>query len=188
MPSEILNRKPELSFKDQELINRASQIFAEVRDVPYVLGLDGDFKKLLKENKGNCARKHLYLAHQLESLGYKISLGITQFDWRDLPIPQGVISLLKNPIDTHTFLFAEFKGYKMRVDATWDTKMPVGFVPNKWDGLSQTQIAVMPLTLQRGNYKTLEARLSLGILIKDLRMPKTPTPFNDAFNFWLGRT
>lgn len=179
------------SIVDREnIIEEAKRLFVTVRDIPYVLGSDGNPQKLFLENKGNCTRKHLYLAEKLLNLGYKIELGVATFDWRDLPIPGDIISKLKDPIDTHLFLFATFGWEESIVDATWDKLMPAGFVKNSWDGISSTPIAVPAQGVRKENVNNFYFKLFAGNSMRFIRGKagfKKPTPFNDAFNSWLGR-
>jgi len=176
-------------IKDKETIfDSASKIFGKVRDIPYVLGLDGNPNKLFVENVGNCTRKHLYLVPQLQALGYKITLGIAEFDWRDLPIPEEVISLLKNPIDTHLFLYAAYDGNETVVDATWDSGMPQGFFVNAWNGYDSTQIGVPVKIIHRKSYHIFKTKALVGATMRPFRQDQNkPTPFNHAFNKWLHR-
>ncbi|HLE49029.1 MAG TPA: hypothetical protein VI819_03300 [Patescibacteria group bacterium] len=175
----------------EEVIYEAKSVFSRVKNIPYVLGLDGNPKKLLVENKGNCTRKHLYLAAKLLPLGYKVSLGIATFNWRELPIPEEITALLKDPIDSHLFLYASLGGNESVVDATWDECMPEGFTRDYWDGENSTEIGVSVKNLYRQDLKAFQARLLLGKSLSIVRKSfgvQRVTPFNDAFNRWLGRS
>lgn len=182
-------RYGQIQVNDKETVfNSASEIFEKVRDIPYVLGLDGDPNKLLVENVGNCTRKHLFLVPRLQALGYKITLGIAGFDWRDLPIPHDVVNFLKDPIDTHLFLYAAYDGNETVVDATWDSGMPQGFFVNVWNGYSHTQIGVPAIAIHRESYHILKTRALVSATMRSLRLDQRPTPFNHAFNDWLHRS
>lgn len=186
MSSESL---PSIAERNREIVAaEASRLFRTVRDVPYVLGVDGNPDKLLIDNLGNCTRKHLYLLPQLQALGYKVTLGITEFDWRDLPIPPNILQLLKDPIDSHLFLYASLDGNEMIVDATWDSGMPEGFIINDWNGVNSTLIGVSALQVRKESYRVLQTRATLLTALSYLRPVKNrPTPFNDAFNGWINR-
>lgn len=175
----------------------AASAYAErARVVPYVLGLDGDPKKLLKENKGNCTRKHLYLASQLTRLGYKVQLGFASFDWRHLPIPREITDLLKDPAATHMFLYAKFEGKESVVDITWDPQMPLGFVSSRWNGRSSMLLGVQPSRIWRMDVGPFRMRALAGktkSILNELvfgkeNTPRERTPFNNAFNEWIGRS
>lgn len=184
LPESLTN----ISERNREIVAvEASRLFRAVREVPYVLGLDGDPNKLFVCNLGNCTRKHLWLLPQLQRLGYKVTLGIAEFNWRDLPVPSGILDLLKDPIDTHLFLYASLDGNEMVVDATWDSGMPVGFFVNDWRGVDSTQVSVFALRIRRENYHFLRGRATLLAALSYLKPNDRPTPFNDAFNHWLGR-
>ncbi|MFH1971032.1 MAG: hypothetical protein ABIJ05_01460 [Patescibacteria group bacterium] len=175
----------------EEILCEAKTLFTKVRDIPYVLGLDGNPNKLLSEYKGNCTRKHLYLATKLIPLGYKISLGIATFDWKELPIPANITSLLKDPTDTHLFLYASLNGKESIVDATWDLQMPEGFIKDNWDGESSMPISVPIKSIWREDINIFQTKALVDKSLRILRNifeSKKPTPFNDAFNEWLGRT
>lgn len=166
----------------------ASKLFQTIRDVPYVLGLDGDPSKLFVDNLGNCTRKHLWLLPRLQKLGYAVTLGIAEFDWRDLPVSPDILQLLEDPVDSHLFLYASLDGNEMTVDATWDSGMPTRFLVNDWNGINSTQIGVPALRVRRESYHVLHSRAALLKALSYLRPVKNrPTPFNDAFNHWLGR-
>lgn len=181
-------RSGQFGIGDKEIIfNRASEVFGKVRDIPYILGLDGNPNRLLVENVGNCTRKHLYLLPRLQALGYKVTVGIAEFDWRELPIPIEITNLLKDPIDTHLFLYASLDGNETVVDATWDFGMPQGFPVNAWDGYNSTQIGVSPIKIHRENYQVLKARALASAARRSIRQDRKPTPFNHAFNNWLHR-
>ena len=166
------------NMTEENIQQNAASIFTRVRDIPYVLG-----------TQNNCTNKHFYLLPKLKQLGYKIEIGIAQFNWQDLsPIPKEITALLKDPIDVHLFLYAKRNSAEMIVDASWDPGMPDGFQINSWDGCNQTVIGVPALSIHRVSYHLLSARVSLGRLLRKMLtdQPK-PTPFNDAFNAWLGR-
>ncbi|KKR85984.1 MAG: hypothetical protein UU32_C0025G0007 [Candidatus Woesebacteria bacterium GW2011_GWB1_41_10] len=164
----------------------------EARDVPYKLGLDGDVKKLTKENLGNCARKCYWLIPRLRELRCKMALGLAEFNWNDLPIPREIVRLLKDPTDTHMFLYVDYgKGEKV-LDIAWDPGMPSGFPINSWgkDG-GEMKIGVPATRIHRVDYKLFHTRamvFSSIVAVRDaLTLRKSPTPFTDAFNAWLGR-
>lgn len=181
----ILERRVEKGFPfAPELVNR-------VRDVPYVLGADGKPDALLSDNFGGCARKHLFLAPRLKQIGYGVEIGIAQFDWRELPIPKDILSLLKQPIQYHMFLFLNREGKDFVVDATWDSEMhKLGFPLIEWDESNQSNLGVKSTHVYKQNLFVLQSR---SFVSESLRAFNTVlkgrqgTPFNDAFNNWLGR-
>lgn len=176
-------------LSEERIQEEAAQIFTRVRNIPYVLGTKGDATSLLRDNKGHCTSKHFYLLPKLRQLGYKTKIGIATFDWRDMPqIPKEITSLLHDPIDKHLFLFAQRNNREMVVDASWDPGMPEGFPINSWNGYDQTKIGVPYLSIQRYAYPVLTARVTVSsALHKIFTTHSKPTPFNDAFNEWIGR-
>lgn len=180
------NRQGE--FKNKEIVfAQAADIFERVKNIPYTLGLDGNPAKLFVENAGNCTRKHFYLADRLRALGYRVGLGVAEFDWRNLPIPDKITKLLKNPIDSHSFLYVSYAENEISVDATWDPNMPQGFIVNTWDGQNNTQIGVPIIRIYRENYQLIRAKALMGSVVRSVRHDRKLTPFNDAFNEWLRR-
>ena len=173
----------------QKEINRqeAVRLATGVRDVPYVLGADGDIEGLFTAGIGGCARKHFYLMPRLQRLGYKVAIGMSQFDWREFPIPRDILSLLKQPVQHHLFLYFGFNNPENVLDVTWDNGMgPLGFPVFHWDGYTSTGIAVNPTSVRKINPLMLKARsLASSGLRKFTGLNDQPTPFNDAFNFWL---
>jgi len=165
-------------------VRQGVELFTKVRDFPYRLGLDGDPNKLVTEGVGNCTRKHLYLLPRLKQLGYKPEVGIAVFDWRQLPIPEEIISLLNDPIQAHMFLFVDGKP----IDATWPPYLPVGFSSNQWDGINTTPLGVTALEIIKPNPLIFQTRLVAGYTFKVFRNflgKEKPTPFNNAFNLWI---
>src|SRR3989344_4601818 len=187
MAQEILASSQSREMNRQTAVN----LTLAVRDVPYSLGSDGNTEGLLSEGIGGCARKHFYLMPRLQSLGYKVSLGVAKFDWRELPIPKNILSLLKEPVQTHLFLYFGLDKPKHGLDVTWDKGMKsLGFPVFDWDGFSRTGIVVTPIygSIRKINPLILSIRsLASSNLQKLLGQADKPTPFNDAFNKWLSK-
>ena len=166
-------------------------LFSKVRDVPFVLGSQGNTEALLQDNRGCCSRKHLFLLPRLKGIGYKVGIGIAVFDWRDLSIPFEIISLLRNPIQYHMFLIANGEREEFLVDAAWDKEMHMkhGFRLIEWDE-QNTTLGVDPLRSFRISSLELKFRSKVSAIMNERKAGHNlvPTPFNDAFNNWLGRT
>lgn len=180
---EILDRRPK-EINPQAAIT----LFTNVRDIPYALGADGNIEGLVDDRIGGCARKHLYLLPRLQKLGYKVDIGIAHFDWRNLPIPSDILSLLKQPVQHHMFLYVGADEFVLEIDATWDKGMePLGFPVFDWDGVSSTGLTVNAINPRPQNQLILKARAVASSVLKQLRNidENQPTPFNDAFNAWL---
>ncbi|MBI4973372.1 hypothetical protein HZC27_02050 [Candidatus Roizmanbacteria bacterium] len=166
------------------------ELFTLVRDIPYKLA-GGDPEALIRDNHGECTRKHLFLAPRFRKLGYKVDIGLAIFDWRDLPIPSEILALLQSPIQHHMFLYAEKDGRRSIIDATWDKKMSErGFPLIDWQDEGNMNLAVNSNHVKIVHLPILQARAFISQSIKNVKgiandPPKTP--FNDAFNDWLGR-
>ena len=131
----------------------APQLYVKVRDVPFALGAEGKPDKLLEDNLGGCTRKHLFLAPRLKRMGYKVEIGIALFDWRELPIPEDILNLLKQPIQYHMFLFSNHGNKDFMVDATWDKEMQkLGFPLFEWDETNQSNLGVKPISVYKQIY------------------------------------
>lgn len=169
----------------------APQLFIKVRDIPYILGVEGKPETLLKDNFGGCTRKHLFLAPRLKQMGYEVEIGIAQFNWRELPIPIGILNLLKQPIQYHMFLFLNRGAKNFVVDATWDKDMyKLGFPLIEWDESNQSNLGVKAIRAYKQNLFVLKSRSFVSESVKILRESlkgQQDTPFTDAFNKWLGR-
>ncbi|MDP3918241.1 MAG: hypothetical protein Q8Q30_03650 [Candidatus Woesebacteria bacterium] len=179
----------------RETFNHAVPTYMQVRDTPFALGADGgDLNALITEGVGGCTRKHLFLADRLKRSGFKVDLGIATFDWRELPIPSEILSLLKDPIQYHMFLYVRdtrIDASEMQLDATWDRRIKhLGFIVSDWDGFNSTPLAVPIKTLWRQNYAILKARSIASSMIRqvlDVTKGNQPTPFNNRFNMWLNK-
>lgn len=170
-------------------INRQSAVnlVTTVRDVPYALAADGNIEGIFDDGTSGCTRKHLYLLPRLQKLGYKVQIGLADFDWRGLPIPENVLSLLKDPIGYHMFLYVGVNRAENILDVTWDKRMErLGFAVFDWDGNSSTGLTVNPISTRRINPIVLKARSLASLSFKKLSgQVDQPTPFNDAFNAWV---
>lgn len=176
----------------EEQRQEAVALYKKVRDVPYKLGLDGDPTKLFREGYGNCVRKLLYLAPRLGPLGYKVTgVGVAVFDWKELPIPKDITRLLRDSEDLHPFLYIKnHLGTEISLDASWDSKMPDDFRKLDWDGIDSTGLGVLHNHMFRESLGMVGIRVLLSLTAKEVRKvsgAKRDTPFNDAFNKWLGR-
>jgi hypothetical protein len=162
---------------------QAIDLFTQIRDVPYALGADGDIESILADNQGGCTRKHMYLMPKLKKLGYRVELGISQFDWRNLPIPPKILELLKQPIQYHMFLYVN----DVEVDATWDVGMKhLGFPVYEWDGRLATGLTIIGENPKKRNFTILKCRSVASSVLKQISGKSTEiTPFNNALNQWL---
>jgi len=181
---------PERIINNENVLS-ASELFVKVRDVPYILGADGNPEMLIEDNFGGCTRKHLYLAPRLKQMGYDVKIGIAQFDWRELPISKDILALLKQPVQYHMFIFLNKGNNHFMVDATWDKEMnKFGFPLVEWSESNQSNLGIKPICMYKQNLFVLKSRSFISENIRTLRevlKGQQDTPFNNAFNNWLGR-
>jgi hypothetical protein len=130
-------------------------VFEHIRDIPYAIvpelrdphaGPPG----LLTMNKGSCVPKHFLLALMFEKLGLKIKYATYLFKWDDprIKYPDELRKLVRRmPVTGHLACKALINGKWVLVDATWDLPLKkMGFPVNeRWDGVSDTQNAVIPI-------------------------------------------
>jgi len=119
------------------------RLFEEVQKIPY---------KICKFNEdeinediiyGDCRHKSTLLYNLMKKEGINIKkLGVI-FDWKDLPIPDDILSILKKSgtIWTHYSLSAEIEDNWIKIDCTWDPPLKeLGFpITIKWNGLVDTR-------------------------------------------------
>lgn len=175
-------------LKSKEVNRQAAiELATKVRDIRYALGADGNTENLFEDGVGGCARKHLYLLPRLQQMGYRVNIGITQFDWRRLPIPAEILSLLEQPVQHHMFLYVGADRPVAELDVTRDKGMkPLGFPVFEWDGVSPTGLTVNAINAHRQGLFILKARSLTSSTLRQLRnLDNQPTFFNDAFNGWL---
>ncbi|HRY36545.1 MAG TPA: hypothetical protein P5230_01525 [Candidatus Magasanikbacteria bacterium] len=154
-------------------------IFESIRDMPYRIPLKWG------EEDNCCSGKHEKLFNLLKNNGYKVRYRVCVFLWSDLKLP---LELEKIPHDedcTHTYLEIKINNEWKILDATWDGGLKEIFHINKWDGKSDTEIAVKPTKIFNPQ-KSLEIvnNQNEEIINKDL---KINGEFYKGFNDWLDK-
>lgn len=88
----------------------------------------------------------MFLGKELKRLGIPVRYVLIKFDWNDLPIPKEIIKKKDDSEGCHLALKINVGNKWVFVDATWDPKLgKAGFpVTGKWDGKSDTKLAVPP--------------------------------------------
>lgn len=152
--------------------------FETVRDMPYHIGLGED------DVNCNCVTKCDLLADKLAKIGLESRPIICTFDWTESPLPAHILSLPREPGETHQFLEVLIPETHEWVpcDPTWDKDLhKAGFPIATWDGLTGTILAVNPHHLYSAT-ETLQ-------VIADENNPEAVThhmdvhtPFYDAIN------
>lgn len=123
--------------------DRLIKIFKKVQKIPYkVCKFE---KEKIKKNLryGDCRHKSFLLKSLLEKEGYEVKEMKVIFDWKDLLLPQEVISILKKSptIWTHDSLKVKIKHRWVKVDPTWNPELEEkGFpVTKNWNGETDTE-------------------------------------------------
>ncbi len=124
---------------DKKLI----EIFEKVQKIPYrVCKFD---ENEINENIkcGDCRHKSALLYNLLTKEGCKVKKVIVIFDWKDLPIPRRILSILKESTTLweHRIVRVKVHGESLYVDPTWPLELEkLGFpVTKNWNGLEDTK-------------------------------------------------
>ncbi|MBN2421900.1 hypothetical protein JXB41_01620 [Candidatus Woesearchaeota archaeon] len=152
-------------------------IFESIRDIPYRIPLK------LGEEDNCCSGKHEKLFNLLKKEGYKVRYRVCVFLWSDLNLPSELEKIPHDDDCTHTYLEINIDGNWKILDATWDIGLKNLFHINKWDGKSNTEIAVKPIKIFTPQ-KSLEIvnNQTEEVINKDL---KINGKFYKYFNEWL---
>lgn len=119
------------------------KIFQYVQKIPYqVCKFEKDsINKNLKF--GDCRHKSELLYQLLKKENFEVKKIKVIFDWRDLPIPIRIISILiKSPTTwSHDALKVKIKDKWLKVDCTWNPELEnKGFpITKDWDGKTDTK-------------------------------------------------
>jgi len=152
-------------------IQSAIQAFNIIRDIPYQLNV--------AQKDTSCNSKALLLRELLTRLGFITRNMCCLFDWNDLPIPRSLAKLATQKFGTinyHFFLAVKIDNCWLNLDPTWDKGLCPPLPLSRWNGKSDTMIAVPTKSIRV--YKKLfkfENRLKSG-------------EFAVQFNNWLAQT
>lgn len=124
-------------------------LFEFVQKIPYRISrFDSKFKSCSESvnislEKGDCRHKSLLLYNLLLERNFDASKVVAIFDWKDLPIPEEILGILKKSGTrmVHSLLKVRInEHYSIYVDPTWNTELGrIGFpVTKRWDGKSHT--------------------------------------------------
>jgi len=119
------------------------KIFKKVQKIPYKI-IPFNEKEIDKNLKyGDCRHKSFLLKKLLDKEGYNSKIIFVLFDWKDLPIPNEMISILKKSgtIFGHKILKIRVGNKEIKIDCSWDPKLKKGNFPvtEKWNGLEDTK-------------------------------------------------
>lgn len=91
----------------------------------------------------NCNQKRNLLRRSLDLRGFESRDLDAIFDWNDLPIPMGILKILKNSgtFQKHHLLEVNVNCSYLKVDPTWNLELEhIGFpVTKNWDGKNDTE-------------------------------------------------
>lgn len=123
--------------------SRIIKLFEEVQKIPY---------KVCKFDKseidqdipyGDCRHKSELLYSLLTKEGYEVKRLKVEFNWKDLPIPDKILNILKitRTIFLHDSLLVKINKKLIKVDCTWNPQLEKkGFpVTINWDGKTDTK-------------------------------------------------
>ena len=119
------------------------KIFEKVQKIPYrVCKFEED--KVDKNLKfGDCRHKSTLLKQLLQKRGFEIKEVKVIFDWKDLPLPNEILSILKKSptIWPHSSLKVKINNKWLKVDCTWNPGLEKkGFpITKNWDGKTDTK-------------------------------------------------
>ena len=150
--------------------------FESIRDIPYRIPLKWG------EEDNCCSGKHEKLFNLLTKEGYKVRYRVCVFLWSSLNLPPGLEKIPHDDDCTHTYLEINIDGNWKILDATWDIGLKNLFHINKWDGKSNTEIAIKTTKIFTPQ-KSLEivSNQNEEVINKDLEIN---SEFYKGFNQW----
>ncbi|MCK4553497.1 hypothetical protein KAU19_00855 [Candidatus Parcubacteria bacterium] len=152
-------------------------IFNSIRDIPYKIPLSLDDKAI------DCDKKHKKLFDLLTKQGLKVRFRICVFLWSELNIPAKILKIPHIDKCEHLYLEIFIDGQWVALDATWDIGLKNIFQVNKWDGKSNTALAVNPIEIYSPQEnKSLSHNKTKESFLEDI---KTSGSFYEAVNEWL---
>lgn len=156
---------------DKSQIQLAIQAFNTVRDIPYKLNV--------AEKDTSCSSKAKLLGNILTRLGFSTRFMVCSFDWDELPIPRPLAKLATKKfgkINYHFFIGVKIGNQWLNLDPTWDQNLCPPLLLARWNGKSDTLLAVPAKFIRPFKGKiTYENRLKSG-------------GFAVKFNQWLKQT
>lgn len=118
-----------------------------VLEIPYKRIGSINPEDMIREGKGSCTPKHIFLASYLKKLDIPVKFEVILFYYKNQPFiyPEWAKEIVENmPISHHLALKAKFPDKWTLIDVTWDPKLK-GFPRNdNWDGVSDMKLGVRP--------------------------------------------
>jgi len=151
--------------------------FNNIRDIPYRIPLT------LGEKDDCCSGKHKLLRDLLIKQGFEVRYRVCSFLWSSIDLPEKVSNVPHDDNSTHVYLEVLIDDKWTIVDATWDSGIKNILKVNKWNGKSNTKIAVEPT-------KIFSPQKSASIMHNEIEEDilndlKINGEFYKAFNNWL---
>ncbi|MEK6926971.1 MAG: hypothetical protein AABX11_00915 [Nanoarchaeota archaeon] len=123
-------------------MHKLIEIFKKVQTIPYKVCKYDESQIDEKLKEGDCRHKSTLLFNLLKKEGFEVKKIKVIFNWKDLPLPKKIISLLKksSSIWDHDAVAVKINSNWIKVDCTWDPALKnIGFpVTINWDGKSDT--------------------------------------------------
>jgi len=156
----------------------AVSYFTFMRDIPFRLPLSVD------EPAPYCVDKHVVLKTLLSSMGFKTRYALCRWMWSSLDTPESLKQIPHEDHAVHVCLevYNKEQARWMTVDATWDKGLASKLPVSKWDGKSDTSLAIKPLERlnpieSQEEFDQLKPRIQQAI--------KVNGKFFEALNKWM---
>ena len=154
--------------------------FEKVQAIPYRCKSEEFFYSGVMPPYANCNQKRNILRILLDNEGFKSRDLDAIFDWKDLPIPEEILKILRNSgtQQKHHLLEIRINGDYLKIDPTWNPELGRrGFPTTKnWDGESDTE------QITKGKIRFYNPRLEKIYLPY---FPQEREKFASEFNRWL---
>lgn len=157
-------------------MDKITQIFNQIRDIPYSVPLS------LKETDYCCSGKHKILKKLLEDLGFNVRYRVVSFRWDLFHLPDEISKIPHENFSTHVYLEVLIGDNWLDMDVTWDPGLKNIFSVNEWNG--HKNIIAVPI-LEKFSLKKSQKIMDNETdeeINKDL---KINGEFYKKFNFWL---
>jgi hypothetical protein len=154
------------------------ELYKKVQAIPYKVCRYDESEIDENLEHGDCRHKAFLLKTLLEKEGFDVRKISATFDWRDLPLPEEMLNILRSgTIWDHTLLEVKTNDRWIKVDCTWNPELKEkGFpVTEDWDGKSDTkQVTEGKLEFHYKDYKKIKVN------------KEEASRFADALNDYLG--
>lgn len=166
---------------DNQNLSCIVEIFEKVQKIPYKCRSKYPENLSIDIPYANCIQKRDLLRKCIESCNYKSRNLDAVFDWKDLPIPEHILEILKmsGTKQKHHLLEVWIKGTYLKVDPTWNLELENrGFpVTRLWKGDRDT------IQVTKGEIFFYNPELQKVFLPY---FPEEREEFAREFNSWLG--